>query len=154
VWINRSADSTDGKYVFTFSFPEDMDTSSATKPTISIFYAKCDSTYPPKRYITVDTAKSYWTNGYTYQMTVTIPGTGGANWSDTAKPWAAPYYALSVAGMKDASGIPITNWGTVGGANNGRTRAHAIISMAEGTPPVAWYAQIRGPVNLLGLKDF
>ncbi len=129
----------DGKYTFDFVFPEDMDTSAANAPTIQIFYSQAATPPAP---IGVIAAQSYWSNGYTYHMTVRIPG----NFDWTAA-WI-PYYALSIAGVKDASEVPIQyqTWSTVGSA---------AYSLQTPTPLIPGsMASVQGTTNILDLKAF
>jgi hypothetical protein len=98
----------DAVYVFNFKFPEDMDTT--IKPVITTWYGGTT----PTTTITVDNGNSYWDgNVYSYKLTMKIPG--GVDLS-TAGPHK-PYYAISIAGMKDASGVAIQTWGSGSGIN-------------------------------------
>jgi hypothetical protein len=122
----------DGNYVFTFVFPEDMDTT--TKPVITTWYG--GTTTIPATPIVVDNTNSYWNgNVFTYKLTVKIPG--GVDWSTNGPD--KPYYAISIAGMKDASGVPIQSWGSIGLAANG-------ILLPT--------ANVQGTVNMEGLTSY
>lgn len=121
-----------GLYVYTLVFPEDMDTTSTNKPSISFYYGVTAGL--PSTTFSVNSNESYWTDKYTYRLAVSIPG---------AYDWTAnvPYYAISIAGMKDASGQAIQSWGSVGTAANG-TLIGAVTSPVQGT------------VNLNGLTAY
>jgi hypothetical protein len=135
--IDRSAITSNGDYIFTFTFPEDMDTSSAPSnvPAITTYYGGVAGAPSPG--IAVNAAKCYWTSGNVYHLTMTIPGS--VNWSGTGA--LLPYYSISVAGMKDASGNAIQSWGGIGTAAN-NTLVAAVTGSSQGT------------VNLIGLTAY
>lgn len=107
----------------------------------SFFYSQAAT--PPDQ-IAVVAANSYWSNGYTYHMTVRIPG--NIDWTNT---WI-PYYALSIAGVKDASKVPIQTqaWSSVGSAASSKT-----ISTPWNPAPGA-LGSVQGTTNILDLQEF
>jgi hypothetical protein len=130
----------DSQYIFTFVFPEDMDVATATnKPGIKIWYGAGT----PTSALVAETTPAkgtYWDgNAYTYRLTVTVPG--GINWTAYA-----PYFAVSVAGMKDASGQAIQSWGATGEGT--------ITPPANGTPMGSVFGHKPGTVNLMDLTSF
>jgi hypothetical protein len=126
--LNRTAPGTgDGQYIFTFTFPEDMDIDVANRPIITTWYGGLSAT--PATPIEADYAQSvsYWSgNAHTYRLVVKVPG--GINWTG-----ALPYYAISIAGMKDASGQAIQSWGSLGQTPATGTAIGAVIGDTEGT---------------------
>jgi hypothetical protein len=107
-----------------------MDT--ITKPTIHTWYGGTATTG-----IDVDNAASGWSNAYTCTMVVTIPG--NVDWNDASK---LPYYAISIAGMRDASGQVIQTWGKANGANGTLVGSVAVADKKPGT------------INLTGLLAY
>jgi Bacterial Ig-like domain len=114
-----------GTYTYTLTFPEDMDTSSDAG--ISIFYENALGIDAPIVTGTGSyTAAGVWTTARTYVISLTL--TANTNYSDNA-----PYVAISVAGMKDASGVTIAAYGTLGTAATGVTRAAAEVTQTQGS---------------------
>jgi hypothetical protein len=108
-------------YLLTVTFPEDMDTSSDA--AITIWYEVALGVDAPI------TTTGAWTSARTYVITCVLAT--NTNYTDNI-----PYYALSVAGMKDASGVTIQSYGTTGTAATGTTRAAGAVTQTLGSANV------------------
>ena len=109
--FNRSGIAGDSSNYVDVGFPEDMDTS--TVPAITFYDgASTGSTAPAAA------ATSRWTNGRNYRIYIKLAG----NVNYVSNGW---YYNVSVAGMKDYSGVVLQTTGTLPDpvAANGTTYA-------------------------------
>ncbi len=119
--LDRTAGAaTTGTYTYVLNFPEDMDTS--THPVETIYYENI-----PANLITISGS---WVTARQYQIVRTLPG--GTNYSLNL-----PYYSISVAGMKDASGVSIVASGSVGGAANTITKVVAAGTESQGSQNIS-----------------
>lgn len=94
-------------YTITLTFPEDMDT--ATDPTLTMWY---EVALGAPNATTAISQAGAWTSARTFAFTLTLAG--GQNYTINA-----PYYSISVAGVKDASGVTIQSYGDNGTAADG-----------------------------------
>jgi len=100
-----------GTYNIDITFPEDMDTSSDA--SIALYYEVVLGAGE-----TPITSAGVWTSARTYRLSLTLAS--GINYADNV-----PYYSISVAGMKDASGVTIQTYGDIGTAANAVLRTTA-----------------------------
>ncbi len=115
-------------YTITLTFPEDMDTS--TDASLSTYWGVA---------LDVNEAEIAKTGVFTSANVYVITATFAANTDYSNN---VPYFAINVAGMKDASGVTIGSHGTIGGAANGVLIATATTN------------DILGSVNIQGLTSF
>jgi hypothetical protein len=122
----HSTSAIDSVAYVTLTFPEDMDVS--TVPTIA-FYNGASSTLTAL----AKAANSGWTSARTYNLYIKL---GAGDY--TSSGW---YFSVSVAGMKDYSGVTLQSTGSVGDA-------------AAGTAIGSVTGAANGNVNVGGLQSF
>lgn len=128
-----------GYAVVSLTFLKDMDTSTA--PSITVWMGDTTADNPTTW---TKNVLSSWSNARTYTMVVTVPKT-----DQYLTDAHAPYYALSVAGMKNASGAVVQNYGTKGDAATGTALGSIVLTAGHGLN-----AADRGPANVNLLAAF
>jgi hypothetical protein len=126
-------------YYITVTFPEDMDVTGA--PTFTQYW---EGVSAPATKPVLNAALSRWTNSRTYNIALDLSAGNNYNTGDG-------YFAISVAGMKDASGVVIAAHGDVGAAANGTSLAVAIGPDANNDDAAS---EDQGSNNVEGLLNF
>ena len=117
VWNNGTAN--DSSKTITITFPEDMDT--VIKPTIGFIrgtaveaaYGSASIPTAPSVAAGDGTSRTQWTNARTYVAFIKLPTVAIYNCAQ------GYFYNVSVAGMKDASGVVIPSYGSSGNFSDG-----------------------------------
>lgn len=120
-------------FIVEITFAEDMNPVSTNKPAVKFFWA----TSPAAASLPVlDADDSEWLDARTYRLVYNFKGT--VDYSTLGG-----YYAVDVSGVKDASGVVISGWGSTG--TNNTTTDQALIDVVGNTV---------GSKNVLNLTAF
>lgn len=106
----------------TLTFPEDMDTGTAPTLTfargtaVAIDYSIGSIPTAPSVAAGDGTNRTGWTSARSYTAYILLPAAEDYRATDggNAQPWTGFALNVGVAGMKDASGVSITSWGSRG----------------------------------------